>query len=633
MKPDFNAYIRDNVILGDGALGSYLYEKGVEVGSNLDLLNLHGPDLIYSAHEEYIRAGSQLIETNTFGANRFKLQKADAGDRVIEINRAGAEIAVKAAGHQVYVAGSVGPSGIIFPLDPDAVTRDEVQQSFIDQCTGLAQGGVDLFILETFSHMEEILLAIGAARQVAPDLPIVAQMVFPTKGRTQEGLGALDCAKQMLAAGAQVVGTNCGRGVDAMVHAIKEMSALGGGVPLSAFPNAGLPEIVGHRMIYPAQPGYMANRAAEMLRLGVHLIGGCCGTTPAHIQQFRNTLKIGKKRQRIALGADRTQSGESDHDQTGATVGGFLAGLPAHRLPVLVEIDPPTHLDVSHVLAGAAALKEAGVDAISLGENPLAILRTGNLGLAYRIKEEIGVKTIIHQTCRDINALGLQSRMMEAHILGIEAVLAVTGDSASATDQPGVSGVFDLDSFGLIRMLNRLNNGVNLAGQSIRQQTDFSIGAAFSFRPRDPELQIRRLEKKAALGATFAMTQPLFAKDHVEAMMEKTAHLDILIFPGIFPLISSRNAEFLHNEVPGIVVPKEIRDTLAGYERVEDQRKAALEITQALVAEIAPFVDGLYFVSPLNKWEVARQFVDQVRQAGWQGSGRHRRYCREKGCS
>jgi methionine synthase / methylenetetrahydrofolate reductase(NADPH) len=453
---------------------------------------------------------------------------------------------------------------------------------------------------------------------VAPDIPVVAQMVFTNRGKTQEGVDVLTCAEKMLAAGAIVVGTNCGRGVDGMVAAVKKMSELDRqDLLLSAFPNAGLPEIVEHRMIYPAQPSYMANRAVEMVKLGVRLIGGCCGTTPAHIHEFRKTLKIKPmQRNRSASGSQvRTEIMVGGKKETVKRPGGLLASLKKGRLPVVVELDPPTHLEIDHVLAGARELADHGADAISLGENPLAILRTGNLGLAKRIREDTGVQTIIHQTGRDLNGLGLQSRMMEAHVLGIEAVLAVTGDSASGTDQPGVSGVFDLDSFGLIRMLNLLNQGTNMAGQSIRGQTDFSIGAAFSFRPRSPDLQISRLEKKVALGASFAMTQPLFSREAVEEMMEKTAHVDILMFPGIFPLISARNAEFLHNEVPGIVVPKEVRQKIGSYEQVADQRKAAMEITHELVQDILSFIDGLYIISPLNKWEVSLKIVKQVRQA------------------
>jgi homocysteine S-methyltransferase len=627
MKPDFIEYIRSHVVLADGALGSYLFEKGVERERCLDLLNVQAADMIFAAHEEYIRAGSQLIETNTFGANTFKLSEVGAGDRVREINRAGAEIAVKAAGRQVYVAGSVGPTGVRFPIEDDEITAEDISRAFQEQISGLVEGGVDLVIVETFSSLSEVLLAIRAAKTVAPDKPVVAQMVFPARGLTVRGRDALTCCRDMAAAGADVVGTNCGRGIDAMVAAVKRLAPLAReGFILSAFPNAGMPELVGHRMIYPAQPAYMAARASEMVKYGVHLIGGCCGTNPTHIQEFRAKLKIRPVRVRVEHVAAAPE--KSPEKVIRNLPGGFLESLEPGRMPVIVELDPPTHLDIEPVLKGAGQLTDAGVDAISLGENPLAILRTGNLGVASLIRKQTGVQTIIHQTGRDLNALGLQSRMMEAHLLGIEAVLAVSGDSAGATDQPGVSGVFDLRSYGLIRMLSGLNNGLNMAGRSIKRKTNFSIGAAFSFRPDNPQMQINRLEKKQSLGARFAMTQPLFSREAVELMMEKTSHLEIIIFPGIFPVISARNAEFLHNEVPGISVPEEMRRRLASYQEVADQRKAALEYTHSLVENIAPLVDGLYFVSPLNKWDIALQFVRQVRDSGWKGSGRAERFSR-----
>ncbi|HER63657.1 MAG TPA: bifunctional homocysteine S-methyltransferase/methylenetetrahydrofolate reductase [Desulfobacteraceae bacterium] len=627
MKPDFLEYLQNHVVLADGALGTYLYEKGVELGRNLDLLNLQAGELVFSAHEEYIRAGSQLIETNTFGANYFKLREGGVEDQVREINRAGAQIAAKAAGHQIYVAGSVGPTGVKFPLDEGDATAEDIGEAFREQITGLVEGGVDLIIVETFSNLEEIILAIRAAKTVAPHLPLVAQMVFPARGMTVRGEDALACGRKMADAGADVVGTNCGRGIDAMVTAVKQMMPLAReGILLSAFPNAGLPEMVGHRMIYPAQPSYMATRAGEMIKCGVHLIGGCCGTSPAHIQEFRSSLKI--KPVRIRAENITEQPEKIPQKSVEDFPGGFLSSLTPGRVPIIVELDPPTHLDVEPVLAGADRLAGAGVDAISLGENPLAILRAGNLGVATLIRRKTGLQTIIHQTGRDLNALGLQSRMMEAHLLGIEAVLAVSGDSASATDQPGVSGVFDLRSYGLIRMLRNLNNGMNSAGRSIKHKTNFSVGAAFSFRPESPRVQVQRLEKKADLGARFAMTQPLFTREAVEQMIDKTSHIDMLIFPGIFPVISSRNAEFLHNEVPGISVPKELRERLASFEQVADQRKAALEYTMELVENIAPVVDGFYFVSPLNKWEIALEFVNHVRRSGWKGSGRADRYCK-----
>ncbi|MCB2182510.1 MAG: bifunctional homocysteine S-methyltransferase/methylenetetrahydrofolate reductase [Desulfobulbaceae bacterium] len=626
MKTNFADYIKEHVILGDGAFGTYLYEKGIDFGKNIDLLNLNNPDLIYSVHEEYIRAGSQLIETNTFGANVFKLQEMGKEDQVAEINKAGARIAVKAAGHDVYVAGSVGPTGVEFPLISGDINEEDLKAAFGVQIKALVDGGVDLLMLETFTHLEEMLLALATAQKVGSNLPIVAQMLYPAQGLTARGVDALTCAKAALAAGATVVGANCGRGVDSMYTAISRLAPLvEENVPLSAFSNAGLPEVMGHRMVYPAQPSYMARRAAEMLKMGVHLIGGCCGTTPAHIHEFRKTLKLRHKK---SVGTAKTVAAAPQEAPTAPTAvkksgrGSFLDNLPAGRLPVLVELDPPTHLDIDNVLAGAKSLTESGVDAVTLGENPLAILRAGNIALAHRIREEAGVQVILHQTCRDQNALGLQSHIMAAHILGLEAILAVTGDSASSTDQPGVSGVFDVNSLGLIRMISQFNQGMNMAGKSIKKPTNFSIGAAFSFRPSNPTMQITRLERKAAQGAHFVMTQPLFDKNVVEAMVEQTNHLNVLIFPGIFPLISARNAEFLHNEVPGISIPEEIRKKLRRYDEVADQRKAAMEITEQLVADLAPFVDGLYLISPLNKWEIAEKFLCQIREAGWQGSGR-----------
>jgi methionine synthase I (cobalamin-dependent)/5,10-methylenetetrahydrofolate reductase len=625
MKPDFLDYLQEKVILGDGAIGTYLYEKGLELGKNTDRLNLSDPDLIYSVHEEYIRAGSQLIETNTFGANRFKLLAVGLENQVREINLAGVSIARRAAGEDIYVAGSVGPTGVEFPLEAGDTELSEVENSFKEQIGALLEGGIDVLILETFTHLNELLLAIRTARGLAADIPVVAQMAYPARGKTARGDDALKCGTAALKAGASVIGANCGRGVKSMLTAIEKLSPLKDQVPLSAFPNAGFPEIVGHRVVYPAQPEYMAQVIGEMIKLGARLVGGCCGTTPTHIQEFRKLPRVGKRPAAHAE-AVRLDGAIGTREECGQGAGSLLTDLRPDRMPILVELDPPPHLDVDGVIAGARVLAESGTDAITLGESPLAVLRADNLALAHRIKEEVGVKTVIHLTCRDRNALGLQSHIMGAHLLGIDAILAVTGDPATSSDQPGVSGVFDVRSFGLVRMIDRFNRGYNMAGRQIKKCTDFSIGVAFSYRAANPDVQLRRLERKAALGAHFVMTQPFFAANEVEEMMEKTAHLDLLIFPGIFPIISARNADFLHHEVPGISIPEDIRKKLRQYDKVEDQRQVALDFTRELVTAIAPFVDGLYFVSPLNKWEVADDLVQMVRTAGWKGSGRVARF-------
>ncbi len=624
MRPDFIEYLRDKVLLGDGAIGTYLYAKGIELGKDTDRLNLSDPDLIYSIHEEYIRAGSQLIETNTFGGNRFQLQSAGLAERTREINLAGATIARRAAGKDIYVAGSIGPPGID-DLDSEEQTAADIEAAFREQIEALLEGGVDLLLFETFTSLEELLPAIKIAR-IITNAPIIAQMAYPAQGKTSRGVDALTCGLAAIEAGADVVGGNCGRGVSTLLTAIEHLSPLKERVPLSAFPNAGFPEIVGHRMVYPAQPAYMAQVLSEMIKLGVRLVGGCCGTTPTHIQEFQKLLRIKKR----PLAKTAAIQGEADlaaiKEEEKKGCGRLLRELPADRLPVFVELDPPTHLDVSGVINGAQSLKESGADVITLGENPLAVLRADNMSLAHRIQEEVGIKTVIHLTGRDKNLLGLQSQIMGAHILEIQGILAVTGDPASSSDQPGVSGVFDVKSFGLIRAINLFNQGRNLAGRDMKGNCDISIGGAFSYQPSRPENQLRRLERKAALGMSFVMTQPLFSAETVEKMIEHTAHLDLLLLPGIFPLISARNADFLHNEVPGITIPSETRKTLWRYDKVEDQRKAAMEITWNLINRIAPMVDGLYLISPLNNWKVTSSLTRDIRQAGWTGSGRIKKF-------
>ena len=628
MKPDFIDFLREKVLLGDGGLGTYLYAKGIELGKDIERLNIIEADLIYSIHEEYIRAGSQLIETNTFGANRCKLAEAGLDSQLREINLAGAALARRAAGRDVYVAGSIGPTGLDFPLATGSHEAEEVSAIFSEQISLLLEGEVDVLLFETFTHLEEMLLAINCARQVT-DMPIIAQMAYPSGGKTATGIDALACGEAALAAGADVVGGNCGRGVSALLTAVEHLAALKEQAPLSAFPNAGFPEIVGHRMVYPAEPAYMAQALRAMIKQGARLVGGCCGTTPAHIHEFQQILRI--KRRPLARSA--VVQGESgvapDATAISRCHGQLLTSLSASEIPIVVELDPPTHLHVDGVIEGAAQLKESGANAISLGENPLAILRADNLSLAHLIHEKVDIETIIHLTCRDRNILGLQSQIMGAHLLGIGGILAITGDPATSSDQPGTSGVFDVKSFGLIRMIDQFNQGRNLAGKEMKARTNFSIGGAFSYRPRRPEVQLRRLERKAELGLKFVMTQPLFDSGEVEKMMEAVSHLDILVLPGIFPLISARNAEFLHNEVPGIFIPDKLRKKLQEYEQVEDQRQAALEYTRQLMADISPFVDGLYLVSPLNKWEITAMLCREVRQQGWQGSGRVARFLKD----
>ncbi len=627
MPSDFLSFIRENVVLADGALGTYFYEKGISLGTNTDLLNVTDPELVYSVHEEYIRAGSKLIETNTFGANRFRLGSLGKDLSARLINLEGARLARKAAGREIFVAGSVGPCGVEFPLELGEVSLDEITKSYKEQFSALLEGGVDLIILETFTQLEELLIALKTLKEIEPSIPVVAQMVFPSRGMTAHGEHADLCCKKAMEAGADCFGTNCGRGVKAMLEAVRELSPLKDKIPLSAFPNAGIPEVIDFRMVYSTPPSYMAEKVSEMVRLGVRLVGGCCGTTPSHIHEFKKRLHIKARRPAVIKEISRQRDKKDKTLKKGP--GGLLRSMDNERIPVFVELDPPPHLNIQNVLNGARALKEAGADCITLAEHPLAVLRADNLSLAHIIKRYFGIETVIHLTGRDRNALGLQAQVMAAHLLGIRGILAVTGDPASSSDQPGVTGVFDLNSYGLVKMIDGYNNGKNLAGRDMKERTDFSIGVAFSFRPSNPELQLRRLEKKAALGAHFVMTQPIFDEVSIEKMIDVTSHLNLLILPGFFPLISARNAEFLHHELPGITIPKKIRDRLWQFEKVEDQKKAGIEITRTLLEKVSSMVDGFYLISPLNKWEVPVGLLQDIRSKGWTGSGKLKKLLRE----
>ncbi len=621
MKSGFLEILAEKVLLADGALGTFFYEKGIGLGTKTDLLNVTDPELVYSVHEEYIRAGSQVIETNTFGANRFRISQLGSNFSVEEINVQGARLASKAAGREIFVAGSIGPTGIDFPLDQDEYSEDIIGQAFREQMVALLEGGADLFILETFTYLDELLLAVGAAKELDEGVPVVAQMLFPAHGNTPLGLDAVECARACMDRGCDVFGTNCGRGVKAMLQAIERLSEMQDQIPLSAFPNAGIPEVIDCRTVYSTPPSYMAEKVEEMVKLGVRLIGGCCGTTPAHIHEFQKRLHL-RRSSSISVSVPASTIRDSGPQRSAQGPGGLLSSLEKDALPLFVELDPPPHLQVENVLNGAEELARAGASCITLAENPLAVLRADNLSLAHIIKERFGIETVLHLTCRDRNVLGLQAQVMGAHLLGIRGILAITGDPASSSDQPGVSGVFDIKSYGLVRMISGFNRGVNMAGRDMKSQTDFSIGVAFSFKPNNPGLQLRRLEKKASLGAHFVMTQPVFDARAIESMMELTSHLDLLILPGLFPLISAKNAEFLHHELPGISIPSSIRKRLWKYEKVEDQRRAGIEITKRLIEETASFVDGLYLISPLNKWEVPVDLVRMVRGAGWKGSGK-----------
>ncbi|ABQ24918.1 bifunctional homocysteine S-methyltransferase/methylenetetrahydrofolate reductase [Geotalea uraniireducens] len=602
---NFSDRLRHEVLVGDGAIGTMLYAKGVSLDANFEHLNLVRPELVLGLHQEYVAAGAQVIETNTFGANYPKLHAIGLGNKVHDINLKGALLARRAAeGRDAFVAGSIGPLVKLKGEERDLGER-EMLEIFRAQVTALTEGGVDLFILETFSDLRQIEIALQVAKETG--LPVVANMAFGENSRIAGGIEAEAVAERLAAAGADVVGANCGAGPLEILRTVKRMGAVIE-LPIAAYPNSGFPEYVDGRYIYRATPEYFAGMAAEMVAVGAALVGGCCGTTPAHIMRIAEKVRGLKPVPRAPAPPVHAVERGGVREGTGP---GFLAGWGKEKI-VTVELDPPKGLDCSKVLIGSRILKDAGADAINLAENPLARVRMGNIALASLIQKEVGIEVIVHITCRDRNLLGLQSDLMGASLLGIRSILAVTGDPASLGEQAGASSVFDLNSFTLIKLLNGLNGGVNALGNPIGSGTRFTIGAAFNPNTQRMDVQAGRLAKKVVNGACFAQTQPIYDVQRLDEMIEQTAHLDIPILPGILPLVSERNAEFLHNEVPGIIIPEEIRMRMRGKEKDEGVREG-LAIAREFIAAVRERVGGFYLIPPFGRYEIAAELVKYIK--------------------
>lgn len=602
MGRSFLERVAGEVLVGDGAIGTMLYAKGVALEANFEHLNLVRPELVLELHKEYIAAGAQVIETNSFGANYVKLAAIGLGGKVAEINRQGALIARRAAkGHDVFVAGSMGPLG----RGKGELTPDEIRECFRIQAAALAEGGVDLLILETFAELEELEWAVAAAKETG--LAVVSNLAFGEGSRVAGGIEAEAAALRLVAAGADLVGANCGAGPLAVLATLKKIAAVTE-LPLAAYPNSGFPEYLDGRYIYRATPEYFAEKAVEMAAAGASLIGGCCGTTPEHVKSMAQRLKgLHPAPRKASLPESRSVAGPG----ASAAGTGFLARW-GKEMVITVELDPPKGLDCSKIVAGSRALKEAGAHAINLAENPLARVRMGNLALASLVRREVGIEVIAHVTCRDRNLIGLQSDLMGASLLGVSSILAVTGDPASLGEEAGATSVFDLNSFTLIKLLSELNRGVNALGSPIGSGTGFTIGAAFNPNTPKMESQVARLAKKVANGACFAQTQPIYDLNKLTRMLELTRHLGIPILPGVLPLVSGRNAEFLHNEVPGIVIPEEIRQRMAG--RVgDDGVREGLEIAREFIDGAIGQVGGFYLIPPFGKHEIALELVKYIK--------------------
>ena len=609
MKSDFLDTLEDRVLIGDGAMGTELYARGVGLDVNFDELNVTRPDLVQSVHQDYVQAGARFLEANTYGASRGRLQGYGLADRLTDINAAGVRLARGAANGKAFVAGSIGslPSEE-FTDDPVVWSADEVYEIFKEQAVILADAGADVILLETFFDLEQLQQGVRAVKDHT-DLPIIAQLTFQHRAVTAGGVDVYSALHSLVELGADVVGTNCGRGVANVLHIIEEFGSRSK-AKISAFPNAGFPEDVGGRIMYLTAPQYLATMAERMVEAGANLVGGCCGTTPKSIEAIAERIGRCKPAPRRIKKVPK------------AAVVETLILPPARqtyldrtrdRAVIFVELDPPFGLNFEKILTGARVLHHMGVDALTMGESPLATLRVSNLATAALVQGQVGIECIVHMTCRDHNIIGLQAGLMGAWVQGIKSVLIITGDPAKLGNQPGASSVYDLNSIGLIKIAANLNRGINYAGAGIHKATGFSIGCGFNPNFKNLQFEVSKLKRKIAAGAMFIMTQLVFDPEKFAqaVSMIREAGIEAPIFPAVFPFASGRNAEFLHHELPGVTVPEQYLARMAKTDK-KTGMKEGIQIAKELIEQYWLHAGGIYIVPPFNRYEVAAELVEFI---------------------
>lgn len=596
MNMSFLEKLNSQILIADGAMGTLLYSYGTD--SCFEELNLSHPDEILHIHEAYINAGSDIIQTNTYAANYLKLQRYGLEESVKEINSAAVQIAQKAAKGNTYILGTMGGNR---GVNPKAIAIEEIKRSFREQLYCLLLEGVDGILLETYYDLEELETVLTIARKET-NLPIIAQVSIQEPGILQNQTLLNEAFKRLEGLGANVVGLNCRLGPHHMIKSLEEVE-----IPkiafLSAFPNASLPTYTDGKFHYEGDADYFRNSAKAFREQGVRLLGGCCGTTPEHIRAFAQELKgTAPINEKVVKLRDVSPITVSPPVIRGNVP---LQTIAKKRPSIIVELDPPRKLNTETFFKGAKALKEAGIDAITLADNSLASPRIENSALGYLTKTEIGLRPLIHITCRDRNIIGLQSHLMGLHTLGLNDVLAITGDPARVGDFPGASSVYDVSSFELIQMIKQFNEGLSFSGKDLGQKGAFSIAAAFNPNVRSLDKAVERMEKKIKYGADYFITQPVYSEEKLLEIHQATKHLDVPIYIGLMPLTSSKNTEFLHNEVPGIKISQTIRDTMSTLN--DDPIKAAQEgisITKGLIDAAAELFNGIYFITPFLRYEM-----------------------------
>ena len=602
--------LQDGVVVCDGATGTMLYARGVFVNRCFDELNLSSPALVRSVHEEYLEAGADVLETNTFGAHRFKLGPHGFEKQVQKINREGARLAREAAQGRALVAGSMGPLGK--PLEPVGnLAFDDAVAAYREQAEGLAEGGVDLYAIETIPSLDQARAAVQAIRSVSA-LPIMVSLTFTEEGTTFYGDKPEDVVRTLEDWDVTVAGANCSQGPQPMLETVQRMASVAKRLKLSAMPNAGAPALVDGRYVYLCTPEYMASYARRFIAAGVTVVGGCCGTTPAHIRNLVRSVRMVQPARQVATVVEPAVHKEAlppipreDKSPLARSIG--------KKFVVSVELDPPKGADPGRIIDRAQYCKENEIDAINVADGPRASARMSAQSLCVLMQTRVGVDTILHYTCRDRNLLGIQSDLLGAYALGLRNILAITGDPPKLGDYPDATAVYDVDSIGLIRIMNHLNHGRDLAGNAIGPPLGIHIGCGADPSKSDLDKEVRRLEEKVKAGAEYVMTQPVYDPSTVERFLGMIRHLDVPVLIGILPLYSHKNAEFLHNEVPGMTIPEDIRERMRRAGSGEGAQAEGVKIAQEALLAVRDLVQGAYVMPPFNKVELAVRVIDVLR--------------------
>ncbi|HKD91695.1 MAG TPA: bifunctional homocysteine S-methyltransferase/methylenetetrahydrofolate reductase [Terriglobales bacterium] len=608
MPSDFLARLKKSPVLCDGAMGTLLYSKGVFINRCYDELNLSQPSLIRDIHHDYAKAGAEIVETNTFGANSFRLARHGFADRVRDINLAGALLAREGTkSFDAWVAGSVGPLGVrIEPLGKTSL--EEARESFREQIAALKEGGADLLIIETMGYLEELHQAILAARDVDPKLPVVAQVTIDEDGNCLDGATPETFAAKLDSWGADVIGCNCSVGPVAMLDAIERVRRVTER-PLSAQPNAGMPRSVEGRNIYLCSPEYMASYARKFVRAGVSVIGGCCGTTPEHIRSMKSALRAGEakaKSSSLTVKPREQAAIQAPPLAERSRVGSKIAN---REFVTMVEIVPPKGTDASKEIEGARFLKTCGVDAINIPDSPRASARMSNQALSLLIQQQVGIEAVLHYTCRDRNVLGIQSDLLGAAAIGIRNLICITGDPPKLGNYPDATAVFDVDAIGLVNIVRNLNCGLDIGSNPMGAGTSFVIGVGANPGLPNIDEEIRRFEYKVEAGGEYAVTQPVFDLALLERFLKRIEHCRVPVIAGIWPLTSARNAEFMKNELR-VSIPDSVIERMTQAANAEAARAEGIAIAREMLSQLRDIVQGAQISAPFGRYSSATDVLE-----------------------